>query len=187
VRVPGVDKRCLCSWPAQTVHHILLFCPTHTDLRALYFQRARLADLHSALFMKASAHQVAQWLTTSGLLGQFSLVWEIAQKDTLSYNSLVHLNNWTMIQWTRVGSTNQTRFNEPGSSRNQERSPADQWKQMFKRQTAYRPLMHSEGNSNMPVPCWRSACRAELRFSIWVFPLQRRFALIDLDRDWIES
>jgi len=43
--------------------------------------------------MKASAHQVAQWLTTSGLLGQFSLAQEIAQEDTLSYNSLVHLND----------------------------------------------------------------------------------------------
>ncbi len=185
--VSGVDKCCLCGWPVQTVRHILLFCPTHTDSRTLYFQRAGLADLHSALFMKASAHQAAQWLTTSELLGQFSLAQEIAQKDTLSYNSLVHLNNWTMIQWIRVGSMNQTRFNESESSRNQKRSLTDQWKQMFKRQTAYRPLMHLRGNGNTPVPCRRSACGAGLRFSIWVFPLQRCFALIDLDRDWIGS
>lgn len=98
VGVPGVDKRCLCGWPAQTVHHILLFCPTHSDLRALYFRRAGLADLHGALSTTASAHQAARWLTTSGLLGQFSLAQEIAQKDTLSYDSLVHLNDWTMVQ-----------------------------------------------------------------------------------------
>ena len=98
VGVPGVDKRCPCGWPAQTVRHILLFCPTHADSRALYFRRAGLADLHSALSTKASAHQAARWLTASGLLGQFSLAREIAQEDTLGYNSLAHLDDWTMIQ-----------------------------------------------------------------------------------------
>jgi hypothetical protein len=44
VGVPGIDKRCSCGWPAQTVRHILLFCPNHADSRALYFQRAGLAD-----------------------------------------------------------------------------------------------------------------------------------------------
>ena len=59
VGVPGVDKRCPCGWSAQTVRHILLFCPTHTDSRALYFQRAEFADLHTVLSTVASARQTA--------------------------------------------------------------------------------------------------------------------------------
>jgi len=98
VEVPDVDKRCPCGWPAQTVRHILLFCPTHTDSRALYFWRAGLADLHSALSMTASAHQAAQWLVASGLLGQFSLAKEIAQENILGYNNLARLGDWTTVQ-----------------------------------------------------------------------------------------
>jgi len=42
---------------------------------------------------------------------------------------------------------------------------------------------HTEDSGNKSAPCLRGAHKAELRFSILVFPLQRRFALIDLDRD----
>jgi len=97
VGVPGVDKRCLCGWPAQTVRHILLFCPTHADSRALYFQRAGLADLHTALSTAASAHQAARWLAASGLLGYFGLAQEIVQEDTLRYDSLPYLDDWTTV------------------------------------------------------------------------------------------
>lgn len=63
VGVPGIDKRCTCGWPAQTVRHVLLFCPVHTGSRALFFQRAGVADLQSALSTPASAHQAARCLT----------------------------------------------------------------------------------------------------------------------------
>jgi len=113
VRVSGVDKCCLCGWSVQTVCHILLFCSTYTDSRALYFWRIRLTNLHSVLFMTVSAHQAARWLVTSELLEQFSLAKKITQKNILSYNNLVRLNDWTTIQWTRLGSMNQSGFNEP--------------------------------------------------------------------------
>jgi len=114
VKVSDVDKRCPCGWSAQTVRHILLFCPTHTDSRALYFWRAGLADLHSALSTTASAHQAVWWLVASGLLGQFSLAKEIVQENTLGYNNLARLDDWTTVQWIRLGSMNQGGFNELG-------------------------------------------------------------------------
>jgi len=100
VGVPGVDKRCPSGWPAQTVRHILLFCPTHAESRAFYFQRAGRADLYGALSTPASAHQAARWLTASGLLGQFSLAQEIVKEDTSGPEGLAHLDEWTAVQGT---------------------------------------------------------------------------------------
>ena len=111
-------------------------------------------------------------------------------------HSKKYLELWQsyMSEWLNNNSMNQTRFNESKwiqwirmNSRNQKRSFANQWKQIFKRQTAYRSLMHSENNDNTSTSCQWSVCETELRFSTWIFSLQRRFALIDLDRDWIES
>lgn len=98
VGVPGVDKRCPCGWPAQTVRHVLLFCPIHADLRALYFQRAGLVDLHTALSTATSARQAARWLIASGLLGYLGLAQEIAQENTTEYDGLPHLDDWTVVQ-----------------------------------------------------------------------------------------
>jgi len=97
VGVPGIDKRCTCGWPAQTVRHILLFCPNHADSRALYFQRAGLADLHGALSTAASAHQAAKWLAASDLLSHFSLARQITQEDTSGYGGLAYLDAWTEV------------------------------------------------------------------------------------------
>jgi len=97
VGVPGIDKRCTCGWPAQTMRHILLFCPNHTDSRALYFQRAGLTDLHGALSTAASAHQAAKWLAASDLLSHFSLAQQITQEDTSGYGGLAYLDAWTEV------------------------------------------------------------------------------------------
>jgi len=97
VGVPGIDKHCTCEWPAQTMRHILLFCPNHTNSRALYFQRAGLTDLHGALFTAASAHQAAKWLATSDLLSHFSLARQITQEDTSGYGGLAYLDAWTEV------------------------------------------------------------------------------------------
>ncbi len=94
VGVPDIDKQCTCGWPAQTVRHVLLFCPAHTNSRAIFFQRAGVADLQTALSIPVSAHQAAQWLVASGLLPQFSLAQQINQEDTSGYGSLQHLNKW---------------------------------------------------------------------------------------------
>lgn len=93
-----MDKRCPCGWPAQTVRHVLLFCPIHADLRALYFQRAGLVDLHTALSTATSARQAARWLVASGLLGYLGLAQEIAQENTTEYDGLPHLDDWTAVQ-----------------------------------------------------------------------------------------
>ncbi len=47
--------------------------------------------------------------------------------------------------------------------------------------------MHTKDDSNKSVSYWWDICERELRFFILFYFLQRWFALLDLDRDWIES
>ncbi len=47
--------------------------------------------------------------------------------------------------------------------------------------------MYTEDNDNKLASWWWGAHKTELRFFIFIFSLQKWFALIDLDRDWIES
>jgi len=47
--------------------------------------------------------------------------------------------------------------------------------------------MYIEDNDDKLASCWWGAHKTELRFFIFIFSLQRWFALIDIDRDWIES
>ena len=98
VGVPGVDKQCSCGWPAQTVRHVLLFCPNHTDSRAHYFQRTGIADLCGALSTAASAHQAARWLVASDLFSHLNLARQITQEDTSGYEGLAHLDHWKAVQ-----------------------------------------------------------------------------------------
>jgi hypothetical protein len=92
IGVPEVHRRCDCGWLAQTVHHILFFCPRleRTELAA----QCPSETLEEVLSRKRSAQAAARWLVASGVLAQFRVARAIDREDVRGYQPFQRLENW---------------------------------------------------------------------------------------------
>ena len=95
IHVPNVLPRCQCGWEAQTVRHIVLFCPRYSQSRPLLLRRAGTTDLTHLLSDPRCARLAARWLVECGALAQFNLAKEIEGEDTGGYRTLQELDRWT--------------------------------------------------------------------------------------------
>lgn len=73
-RVPRYSKPdCDCSWPRQTLKHIILFCPTHAAGRTEMLVEAKTTDYTNLLSTEAGLRAVTRWFLQQDILTQFSL------------------------------------------------------------------------------------------------------------------
>ena len=64
---------CACSWPRQTLKHIILFCPTPMTGRAEMLSEAKATDHTKLLSTEAGLRAVTRWFLQRDILTQFSL------------------------------------------------------------------------------------------------------------------
>jgi hypothetical protein len=95
IHVPGVFPQCACGWEAQTVRHVMLFCPRYSHTRPTLLSQAGTSDLSRLLSDVRGAHLAARWLTECGVLKQFRLAKEIAEEDIDNYQTHQELDRWT--------------------------------------------------------------------------------------------
>jgi endonuclease/exonuclease/phosphatase family metal-dependent hydrolase len=94
VHVPGILPRCACGWEAQTVRHVMLFCPQYSHTRPALLRQAGTSDLKTLLSDTRCAQLAARWLVECGALKQFELAKEIEREDLDSYQAHRNLNSW---------------------------------------------------------------------------------------------
>jgi len=82
VGVPGFLPRCTCGEHAQTVRHILIYCPLYSQQRAQLFHQAGSSDLLEILSHPHSAQAAGRWLIRCGILSHLHLAGLIQQEDT---------------------------------------------------------------------------------------------------------
>ena len=76
-RVPGFESpACSCGWGRQTIHHVIMFCPTWAIDRRWMLTAAGSNDVGQILTTNKGLRAVTRWLIISGVLGQFSLARE---------------------------------------------------------------------------------------------------------------
>ncbi|POS82407.1 hypothetical protein EPUL_004123, partial [Erysiphe pulchra] len=80
VKVPGISPQCSCGYQAQTIHHVLFYCPEHTTLRAMMFIQAGTNDINNLLTNKKGCHAAAEMLIPTDRLQQFSVASAIYQE-----------------------------------------------------------------------------------------------------------
>jgi len=72
-RVPGATPKCCCGYRAQTVKHILIFCPKRQQARARLFREAGTSNWKDLAKTKRGLKAAAKWMINEGILDQFSL------------------------------------------------------------------------------------------------------------------
>jgi hypothetical protein len=92
VKVQGIPRGCLCGSPAQTVRHILIYCPRYerTDL-ILKCQTGRLEEL---IGRAECVKHAAKWLVQSGAMEQFRVAAQVDYSDTSGYRKLDDASDW---------------------------------------------------------------------------------------------
>jgi len=93
--VPDVLPRCQCEYQAQTVRHVILYCPLLVHLRAEMIEAARSEDLTEILTSQHGSQAAVRMLLRSGLLGQFRLANEISEDNFAPTGPLQDLDSWT--------------------------------------------------------------------------------------------
>ena len=79
--VPGVDARCSCGHPRQTLEHVVAYCPDQVRPRLTLLERAGTTDLRRLLREKATIRAAAEWLLDTELLGYFRVAREIEREE----------------------------------------------------------------------------------------------------------
>ncbi len=70
--VPGFESPdCPCGFPRQTVEHVLLYCPLHTNGRDAFLARAQSRCIRTILNTARGIRAAAQWVIRERLLPQF--------------------------------------------------------------------------------------------------------------------
>ena len=80
INVPGIDAKCDCGWRTQTVRHVLMMCPLHSNARADLVRRTDSEDVRRMLSTPEKAQATARWFVQQGILRQFDLAREIEKE-----------------------------------------------------------------------------------------------------------
>ena len=80
IGVPDVWPACDCGWQAQTVKHVLYFCPKYRRQREGLLIELGTEDLCEALSHVRSAQLAARWIVQQGVLAQFRAAFEDEQE-----------------------------------------------------------------------------------------------------------
>ena len=75
-RVPGITPKCTCGYRAQTVKHILVFCPERMEARMRLFQEAGTSNWKDLTQTKRGLSAATKWMIQEAVLDQFSLAKE---------------------------------------------------------------------------------------------------------------
>ena len=81
-RVPGITPECSCGYRAQTLKHIMLFCPEWQGSRWRLTQKVG-SDWKTITQTKRGLNAATKWMIQESVLEQFSLakVEEEEQRD----------------------------------------------------------------------------------------------------------
>jgi hypothetical protein len=85
IRVSDILPRCDCCWHAQTVRHVLMYCPKYEQQRADLIRATGSEDPRATLTHVASSQAAAQWFVRCGILDQFRVAPEIELEDVSEY------------------------------------------------------------------------------------------------------
>jgi len=72
-RVPGARPECTCGYRAQTVKHILIFCPERQQARERLFREAGTSNWKDLARSRRGLTAAARWMIQEAVLDQFSL------------------------------------------------------------------------------------------------------------------
>ena len=74
-RVPGITPDCPCGYRAQTLKHLIMFCPDNQEARGRLAQAVEL-DWKALTQTKRGLNAVTRWMIQESVLDQFSLARE---------------------------------------------------------------------------------------------------------------
>jgi exonuclease III len=79
-RVPNITPECTCGYRAQTLKHIMLFCPERQESRRRLFQTAG-SDWKTITQTRRGLNAATRWMIQESVLDQFSLAREEEERD----------------------------------------------------------------------------------------------------------
>ena len=92
VYVPDISPRCACGWHAQTVRHVLMFCPRYE--RAQLLAACGTEQFSEILTQPARAKHAARWFVQQGILEQFRVAKEVASEVLEGYSAFLDAEKW---------------------------------------------------------------------------------------------
>ena len=81
VGVPDISPRCTCGVNAQTVKHILFYCPEHVATRARMFRDAGTSSFDSLLQSVRGCRAAERMVISTGRLSQFVIANQIEHEE----------------------------------------------------------------------------------------------------------
>jgi hypothetical protein len=79
-RVPSITPECTCGYRAQTLKHVMLFCPERQESRRRLFQAVG-SDWKTVTQTKRGLNAATKWMIQESVLDQFSLAREEEEKE----------------------------------------------------------------------------------------------------------
>ena len=79
-RVPSITPECTCGYRAQTLKHVMIFCPERQESRRRLFQAVG-SDWKTITQTKRGLNAVTKWMIQESVLDQFSLTREEEERE----------------------------------------------------------------------------------------------------------